>query len=107
MKEYEEKFDYDDDAEDEESIPPWVFDSDSEPPEKYSKYINVPENKYLITQVFTEDCAAMEPKEAREKLITIIEKEPKEKRALGSLGGAVKNGFLKYDKKTNLFIKIG
>lgn len=105
MNEFNEEFDYD--AQDEESIPAWVFDSDYEPSEEYSEYLNTAESKHLITQVFTEECAAMEPKEARKKLIAIIQKGPKDKRALGSLGGAVKSGFLRYDEKTNLFIKQG
>lgn len=74
---------------------------------EYEEYLNEPETKHLITQVFTEECSAIELEESVEKLIALIEKEPKRRRALGSLGGAVKSGFLRYDKKTKLFIKEG
>lgn len=106
MKEYEEKFGYANDDEDEDAISAEAF-LDGFYSAEYEEFFDEPETKHLITQVFTEDCAAMEPKEAYEKLVDIIKNEPKNKRAWGSLGGAVKNGFLKYDKKTNLFIKIG
>ena len=106
MQEYNEKFEYgfDGDAEDEDSISIEAF-LKGYYSDDYEEYLTEHETKHLITQVFTEECSAMELKEAVEKLTALIKNEPKKRRALGSLGCSVKSGFLRYDEKTKLFIK--
>lgn len=104
MQEYKENFNYANDDEDEEAISVETF-LEGFYLGDYEEYSNEPETKHLITQVFTEECAAMELEEAVEKLIALIDKEPKRRRALGSLGGSVKSGWLRYDKESKLFIK--